>query len=498
MSSGLSSPKRPPRDVGRIILWNSLVLTAGSWGGRLVSFLFTVYVVRGLGESEWGKYAMVIAFAGLFGVFFEWGVTQYLQREVARDPSAAKDLFWNVVALRLILALIGIISISGLAFVLGYELSLVTGMFMFACTFLLAAFLAPMEALLTGNERFDLATLVELTGQFLNILAALLLLKFGLGFMALIIASFMVMPIQIGMAAWLIQRSGIGWPFPRIRPAMWSLLFQKAFPFGFTSIALTFNYNVDTVILSRFHSPAVVGWYNVAYRLVFNFYSVVEGVYTALKPSMAREHAIDPERVQRWVWSIVRLVGLGSLPVAFAVSILSPQLIALLYGEAYAPSAKILQILIWDLPLVMFNALCGNITAAIRLERPAAWIYGISTAIGTILYLIFIPSYGAQAAAMITVLADGICAVLFFVLLQQHLALGQIAGRLTLTLGIAAMMGGVVWLLAPLGLLPAISAGIVSYGALALAIGVVDRSILRSAWQRWGAFRGGWGKGGTQ
>lgn len=497
MSSGMSTPARPPRDVGRIILWNSLVLTVGSWVGRIANFLFMVYVVRGLGESEWGKYATVIAFAGLFGVFFEWGVTQYLQREVARDPSTAQDLFWNAVAFRLILALIGVLLISGLAFGFGYELSLVAGMFAFSCTFFLAAFLAPMEALLTGNERFDLATAVEITGQFLNILFAWLLLKLRLGFMALILANFIVMPIQIGMTAWLIQRSGIGWPSPRVRPGVWTLLFQRAFPFGFTSIALSFNYNIDTVILSRFHSTAVVGWYNVAYRLVFNFYSVVKGVYTALKPSMAREHAIDPKRVQRWVWSIVQLVALGSLPVAFTVSVLSPQLIALLYGEAYAPSARILQILIWDLPLVMFNALCGNITAAIRLERPAAWIYGISTAMGTVLYLTFIPAYGAQAAAIITVLADGICAVLFFLLLHQHLALGRITGRLVLTLGVAAAMGGIIWMLIPLGLLLAISLGIVGYGVLALAVGIVDWSVFQSAWRRWEAFRSGWGRGGT-
>ena len=56
----------PERNVGKIIARNTLFGIGGQLALRVVSFIFTVLVVRTLGEEHFGQYSIVLAWAGLF------------------------------------------------------------------------------------------------------------------------------------------------------------------------------------------------------------------------------------------------------------------------------------------------------------------------------------------------------------------------------------------------------------------------------------------------
>ena len=98
-----------------------------------VSYLaFNVVVVRWLGEVGLGHYATVLAFVGLFGILFNFGMSQHMEREVARDPDRAATLFWNLVALRCLLAMFGVGIITGTAVLAGYSQTVAAGIFIYA------------------------------------------------------------------------------------------------------------------------------------------------------------------------------------------------------------------------------------------------------------------------------------------------------------------------------------------------------------------------------
>jgi O-antigen/teichoic acid export membrane protein len=232
------------RDLATIILRNTLVASAGSWLTRIVNFLFIIYVVRMLGEVDLGRYATVVAFVGLFSVFSELGLAQYVERSIAQDHKRAQDLFWNLVALRAILASAGIVGITLGAFAL-YDRELAFGVLLFSLTFVLSALLVPLTIMLTANERFDMSTALNLMGQLLTIALGLLVLWMGLGIYALLLTGFVTMPFQILVAVLLIRRARLG-PIPfRVQPRSWSGFVRASLPFGLTSLALTFNFNVE-------------------------------------------------------------------------------------------------------------------------------------------------------------------------------------------------------------------------------------------------------------
>lgn len=428
-SDDAGSSRLPRRDLAQVILRNTLAASAGGALMKLQNFLFMVYVVRLLGEVGLGRYATVVAFVGLFSVFFELGLAQYVERDIARDAGSAATLFWNLLLLRLGLAVVGIFGITGLAIVFGFDRGLVFGVFLFTLTFLFAAVLVPLTTLLTANERFDLSVALQLLNQILTVVAGLVLLWFGLGYYALLLTGFVTMPAQILLTIWTVRRHHLGPPPWNIHPGDWRRFIVASLPFGLTSLALTFNFNVDTVIIGLFHSDGQVGFYNAAYRLIFNGIGVVGGFLTVMTPSLAREFVHDSERVRRWVTISLHWMLLFSLPAATGLAMLAPRVIGLLYGPGFAASAPVLAILAWDIPLLLLNAFFGNVTAAVGLERPAARIYLGSAVVNLVLNLALIPTFGILAAAWVTIATDSISALIFIVLLRRQMAIHGVLAK---------------------------------------------------------------------
>jgi O-antigen/teichoic acid export membrane protein len=480
-------PATPPtRALGQIILRNALAVFTGGLAIKGLNFLFTIFMVRLLGEVGLGKFAVVTAFVGLFGVFFELGLAQYVERSVAQDRTRTQALFWNLVALRLILAVLGVAIITGLAVVWGHEPEIVLGICLFSLTFILAAVLMPLMTVLSANERFDLVTLGQIINQIVSIVAGAILLLMGMGFLALVYAGFVAMPLQIVMCIWAIRRYRLG-PLPfRVTPNTWGSFIRASLPFGLTSLALTFNFNADTVILEMFRDVSEVGWYNAGYRLVFTLVNVAGAFLTVMTPSIAREYVNDPAHVRAWTRSSIRAMALPALPIAVGASLLSTPIVVLLYGKSLAPAGEVLAIISWDIPLLLFTAFCGNVAAAVGLERPASRIYLTSTTLNIVLNLLFIPFFGKIAAAVITLVTDGLTMGLFYLLLRQHMELAELTPVLLRTALAAALMGVVVWLVQALGLpvLVVIAIGAVAYAMLALMLRLVDISVVLQTLRR--------------
>lgn len=463
-----------PRDLGGIILRNTLAATAAGWTIKLLNFAYIIYVVRVLGDAELGRFAIVTAFVGLFSVFSELGLAQYVERSIARDPSQASHLFGNMVALRAILAVAGVVGVTAIGFALGYEPEILFGIFVYTLTFLLAAFLVPLTTLLSANERFDVLSGIQVIAQVLTMATGLFLLQAGVGFFALLLTGFVAMPIQIALTLYAVRRHGLGEVNLRTTPGAWPGLVRASIPFGLTSLALTFNFNVDTVILGFFHSDSTVGWYNASYRLVFNAVGIVGGFLAVMTPSIAREHQRDPEKVTRWVNGTIRWMLLFSIPASAGMCLLAPRLVALLYGAQYEGAGPALAIIAWDIPLLLVNSFFGNVTAAVGLERPAAKIYLLSAGLNVVLNLMLIPSFGIVAAAGVTVATDVISAGIFYALLRREMGMAGLGKTATGVVTATVLMAVVVWLLGGTALPIVVVAGAAVYGFTATRLGVLD------------------------
>jgi peptidoglycan biosynthesis protein MviN/MurJ (putative lipid II flippase) len=93
--------------------------------------------------------------------------------------------------------------------------------------------------------------------------------------------------------------------------------------------------------------------------------------------------------------------------------------------------------------------------------------------------------FGMLGAAVVTVLSDGVNAVLFYRLLGKHLQSDQEGVTLLLVGTATLLMGGIVWAANQITILPiTVALGVLSYVLFALALRLVDQALLLRATSR--------------
>lgn len=460
--------------LARTVFKNAAFITLGGLALKALTFLFNVYVIRFLGDSRFGQYSIVLGFVGLFSIFAELGMTQYAMREIAKDRAKAASLLGNLIGLRLALALVGIVGITFAGFVFAYSSQIILGIFVYTTTFLLAAFLDPFIAVLTAYERFDRVTAITVLGRIIFMIFGGGMLFLGGSYIWLVVASLVQLPFQIAVA-WFALRSEPGLHLRlSLKFAEWPGLVKAGLPFGVISLMLTIAFGIDTVMLSKWEPDHVVGWYNVAYNLVFSITFLFGGFKQAIVPSLAKTFVNDPERVERWYYASVKFIAYISIPIAVGGMIVAFPLIRFLYTDEFLPAGLALQILIWDVPLVMFSAFCGNMTTIISEERAAARIYSINTIANVMLNLYAIPRFGLVGAALVTVVTDLIGTLQFHLHLRRLLSLPRMGGFLARVVSASVIMGGLVWLMPGVNLFLRIGLGGLSYMLLSFPFSLLD------------------------
>jgi O-antigen/teichoic acid export membrane protein len=467
-------PDSSHHNVTRTIFKNTGFITAGTIALKAINFLFGVYVVRTLGDARFGQYSTVLAFVGIFSIFAELGMSQYVMREMARDRSKMRVYFWNLVALRVLLGLLGMLIIPLAGIGMGYPEETIFGILIYTSSFILAAFSVPLGSVLAADERLGVNTVVNIVGQLFFIVVGSLFLFSGLSFIWLIIANLLSLIPRIIISVWTIRRLHVtDLPF-QLDPKLWPHIIKSGIPFGIVSLMLMLALSIDTVMLSYFRTEQEVGYYNVSYNLVIAMMMFFGGFKEAIVPSLSKVFVRDPVQLEKWYYHSVKMIVIISFPIAVGGFIIAYPLIRFLYTDVFLPSATALQILIWNVPMIMFVAFCGNMTTIIGAERAAARINTINTGANIILNLIFIPIYGFLGAAVVTVITDLISSIQFHFLLSKRLNLPNIRSIIAKVLLAVAIMAVPVYMLTNTHVFIPIIAGAVVYSVLILVFRVIS------------------------
>lgn len=83
---------------------------------RVLSVLFVVFAARGLGDSDYGRYALSYFFAALLTLFSDWGLNTVLIRDVSRERGLLPIYTGNVLSLKLLLSLTSLMVAGPLLF----------------------------------------------------------------------------------------------------------------------------------------------------------------------------------------------------------------------------------------------------------------------------------------------------------------------------------------------------------------------------------------------
>ena len=474
--------------MGRVVARNAAAGMASQIAIKLLSFTFTVLVIRRLGVETYGQYAAVSAFGALFVSFADLGLSTYSVREVARlrdredGPARVHALLADVLMLRLLLATAaaGMIMLTG--WVTGRPPTMMLGLALGAVGLLIYGAQGAFEAVLAGSERLDWLAGARVLQQLTFVLLGSLVLLLGLGYHSLLLANIAGIGVLTAVTVRGARRLGLRVGKPTV--AHWLPLLRVALPFGLISLTLGLSYKFDTVLLNLFYGDAATGIYSAAYTLIFSITAISNVINTALYPSLSRQSVLNPGALPAVYGRSLRLLMIIALPIAVGGWAITPQLVGTLFGTQYGASAQVLRVIIWVIPFMFASEFLGYVVVISGHEKRVARAIIISSSANVLGNLLLIPHFGLPAAAAMTVLTEVVLVSQYVWMLRPELRAMHALGAVLRPAAAAAAMGVFCLLLLPhLPLAATIALSVIGYGAgLALtgAVGTADWAGVRA------------------
>ena len=181
---------------------------------------------------------------------------------------------------------------------------------------------------------------------------------------------------------------------------------------------------------------------------------------------------------------------LTALPIAVFFTFAATPLIRILGGAAYLPdSATALGIMIWSIPIGFINSVTQYVLIAVNQQRFLTRAFVIAVAWATLSNWVFVPRYGAIAAAALLIPAELSLFIPFWWAVRRHVGPISWTGLLVRPVLATLVNIAIVWGLGRLGvpLLVSLTAGFVAYALLLFVLGAFrgeEFAVLRNSVNR--------------
>lgn len=461
---------------------NLAVLALARGVATVLTLFLTAYLTRALEPSAYGILGFGTALLSYFLLLTRLGFDVVGIRDVARAPQRAAELAGVITSVQLLLSIAAYVLYAVIVMLLpkgGFFklVLLIQGLALFAQAI-------SMEWIYQGVERMGVLAVRIVAIAALH-LGAVLVIVHTPDDLALAAAA------QVGalllLNAWLLVTfvRDFGGLRLRIDLSAWRAMMPSTLSIAASTFMVSIFYNVDQVMLGLFRSEAEVGLYTVSVRALTAVFIPAVVIAQAFFPALSNARG-DPEVMRERARGFAATMIPVGIPLATAVALLARPLIVLLAGEAYAPAATTLSLLMANAGLVYVNMTFGRPLIAWNREKAYMAIVGTGALLDVVLNFFLIPRYGIVGAASTTVTAQVVLFVgLAFVHIRMvHQTYLSILIRTMLATSVGVVLPVLFATRAGIPLLPTLLLAGCAYGIAAWALRLVNVGRIRSLFSR--------------
>ena len=381
---------------------------------RLGSLVITLWLMpRYFTKSEVGSYFVAIALTNLIATLTELGLQNPLIREMTLHLQQTRHYLGNALIVRVILSIVAysIMIISGIIL---YP-PLIVKMIVFLGLAEIVNSLAQLyRCVFRAHEemKYEALTVIAERGAFLVIGGGAILQGYGLipVCQVMLAASCINLTLSVGLTRFRFTRL-------RFQPSreIVKVLMQQALPFAIGNLFNLLYFRVDAILLSKLSSEGVDAntWYGLAYTIVIAF-TILPGAFMmgAMFPVLSRAWEREKGRFPVVYSFGMRWMVLSGFPLAVGLSILSPEITAVLFSLSYTPNevAKIstaFQWLSWAGGLIFLTTAVQTVLRATDKRSAFSVLMGTTALLNICLNLYLIPRLSHTGAAIAMVISEG-------------------------------------------------------------------------------------------
>ena len=398
----------PVRAQTAVSLFSQFGLTA-------IGFISTIYFTRVVDPAIVGVYFLFFSYCALFYLFSESGIGEASVKLISEGKSK-NEYYTASMTLRLIYLLLCVAGLLVIAAVFPASVMMETGILWWIMTALVIDYFYSSRiyaAYADGKvNAFQVSLFLNTAVRSFFQIAAVYLGYHSVGLAGGFLA---------GMLLTVLFAHG----YNRLKLVRFSkeifrrVLTYAALIFLVMSCFLIYQ-NMDVVFIGHYLTETEAGIYRVMYQFSMLAGLAAISVKAVLYPKFsAWNEAKEYEKIAKGLRGGVSLSLMLAIPIFFSFLILGYDFISIFYGEAYVPGVSALFLLSFIQIITVFMYLQGICLNAVSHPKYAflSIAAGILTNAG--LNMMLIPAYGMEGAALATVIAMGLNAVLAYLFLRK-------------------------------------------------------------------------------
>jgi O-antigen/teichoic acid export membrane protein len=313
------------------------------------------------------------------------------------------------------------------------------------------------QTVFAAAERMELFFITKVPWAFATSLSGVAVVLAGGGIVtAVAVSSLLVGVIGLAWATALVIRNfgAFHWS-PRL--GGWRGTLREAVPFTLQDMLGQIIFRFDTVLLALVTAAAVVGTYGAAYRMLEATLFLAWSIGFSVMPMYS--YVATRHELERVYEGSLKLALLVMAPIATVLLVLAEPIVDLIYGlPQYADTVTILRLLAPAIAIYAVGHLTGTLVLVRRRGRVTVAVTGTVAIVNVAACTVLIPWLEGKGAAISTLLAEGLLAVIGLTLAHRVVPGARLAWALltpvlaAIAMGLAMLpLDGSLWLALPVG-----------------------------------------------
>ena len=313
-----------------------------------------VYLAKIIPPAEYGILAMALVITN-FGILLrDLGTNAALIQRKTLSFELKNTVFWLNVSMGIFLALLICLS-SPLIASLYHQPELVPVLLLLSLIFPLSSSASAHLALLERSSEFRRISFIEIFSSLVSVFVAVILAKNGYGVYSLVFQSISINFLSAVMF----------WRASSFRPSFRCMISINELKniFSFSANLSLFNFinyfsrNADSFIIGKYMSAAILGSYNLAYRIMlFPLQSLTFVASRSLYPILSK-YQDDNVVIQRTYLNCIFVILMITCPLMSGLAIYSVPFINLIFGDKWSQTASILT---WLAPTAIIQSVLST------------------------------------------------------------------------------------------------------------------------------------------
>ena len=400
--------------VVRRLAKNAAVLLTAQVISYLLAFFYTIYAARYLGPANYGIINFAVAFNGIFSILADFGLQQITVRDVSRNKELALKYITNVSLLKVIMIIITYGLIAFTINHLGYPLETIVVVYIIGLSVAFSAMSQFFYGIFQAFEKMELQGIGQIVNALIMLSGVIIAVKYQWSLVQFAtlyaISSFCVLIYSLATIRWGLKYNEAQRKIyrPRLDWEMWKDILKNAWPIGIVSGTITLYFRIDVLMLRAMKGDVAVGLYTVAHGLMELTLIIPAMLMVSVFPLMCQYYTSAQKSLNRAYEKSIKYLIAIALPVALLVTMLSDNIIVIIYGDQFYGASNALRVLIWAAVFIYIGAVTGNMFIATNRQRTYLILAIIALVTNVVLNLVLIPSLSYIGASATKIFNEAI------------------------------------------------------------------------------------------